>query len=122
MFKKYTGADVSDYVIERNSKLFPRRSFILADFNDINNANNKYDLVICFDVLIHQPDSFKYENGIDAIKNSFNKVALVSGFEKFKTKGICYFYESILDSFSDHKVEILTKFHHQTLIKITKNE
>jgi len=121
-FKKYTGTDVSDYVIERNSILFPQRSFILANFDDLTMSGKKYDMVICFDVLIHQPNLADYRKGITAIKNSFNKVALVSGFEKFKTKGICYFYESICDSFSEYNVEILTRFHQQTLLKITKND
>lgn len=116
----YTGFDVSDVIVKMNSKKFKDRKFVNGGFNQIIENNVSADLVICFDVLIHQPTLEDYQLGIKAIKNSFNKVALVSGFEKEKTRGIIYFYEDILKSFSDCKVEILEKFDIQMLIKITK--
>jgi hypothetical protein len=118
----YIGLDVSDVIVKRNSELYPNRNYIMGDFNYIKNKEIKSDLVICFDVLIHQPTIEEYNLGIQTIKDSFNKVALVSGFEKAETKGIIYFYENIIKSFTEenYNVEILHKFDLQTIIKITK--
>lgn len=118
----YTGIDVSDVIVKRNNELYPDRNYIMGDFNYINNNDIKSDLVICFDVLIHQPTKEEYDLGIQTIKNSFNKVALVSGFEKTETKGIIYFYENIIKSFTEenYNIEVLYKFDLQTLIKIEK--
>ena len=38
-FKNYTGVDVSDFIIEKNSKLYPNRNFILGDFGKIKESN-----------------------------------------------------------------------------------
>ena len=67
----YLGIDVSNVIVERNTKLFPDRKFMVTDFNHILKENKKADLLICFDVLIHQPTKEEYELGIKTIKNSF---------------------------------------------------
>ena len=53
-FKKYTGIDISDYVIEQNKKKYPELTFYAMDIKDISNLDN-FDLVIAIDVLEHLP-------------------------------------------------------------------
>ena len=57
----YTGIDISPYVIERNRALRPDWEFRQGDFVAMAREEAlQADLVLCFDVLIHQHDRETY--------------------------------------------------------------
>jgi 2-polyprenyl-3-methyl-5-hydroxy-6-metoxy-1,4-benzoquinol methylase len=93
----YVGADVSNEVIKYGKAEFPESSFYLLpdDLAEID----KRDLVICFDVLIHQATAHDYLRLLDFLVANTKTRLVVSGYTKETDKShMCFFYENIYDS------------------------
>jgi 2-polyprenyl-3-methyl-5-hydroxy-6-metoxy-1,4-benzoquinol methylase len=73
----YVGVDISDIIIERNIKRYPQHTFVLHDFVK-SPIEMKADLVVSFDVLIHQCEIDKFINMLTHIIDSTNRYALIS--------------------------------------------
>lgn len=80
--KKYRGLDLSESVIERNRKIRPDWKFDSGDLLKIAGAEDlSSDMVVCLDVLIHEPDRERYYGLIETLVRSTKKTGVVAGFE-----------------------------------------
>jgi hypothetical protein len=78
----YTGIDIAHTVIEANACRRPGWKFLSGDFLKLH-AQHRFrsDLVLCFDVLIHQHDFATYEAFVRALVMSCGGVGLVGAFQ-----------------------------------------
>jgi 2-polyprenyl-3-methyl-5-hydroxy-6-metoxy-1,4-benzoquinol methylase len=100
---KYTGIDLSPSIIERNQLLRPDWTFIVGDFLELAHQDAlKADVVICFDVLIHQHDVEIYREFVRELVEVAQRVAVINGFESPKFVGgkICAFHEPLTETLS----------------------
>lgn len=80
--KDFTGIDISRTIIEKNRRLRPDWRFIEGDFLKLHESLELFgDLVICFDVLIHQQNLLAYNQFVKCLFQSTLRVGIVSGFE-----------------------------------------
>jgi len=78
----YTGIDIAETVIEANAVRRPSWKFLAGDFLKLRDQHRlRADLVLCFDVLIHQHEFAVYEAFVRAIVASCASVALVGAFQ-----------------------------------------
>jgi SAM-dependent methyltransferase len=78
----YTGIDIAEAVIKANISRHRCWKFLAGDFLDLCEKHRfRADLVLCFDVLIHQHLFATYEAFVRAIVRSCDGVALVGAFE-----------------------------------------
>jgi SAM-dependent methyltransferase len=85
---EYTGIDLSPSIVARNRTLRPAWNFIVGDFLDIIGRDQlKADLVICFDVLIHQHDDETYRDFVRELVNASREVVVINGFESLPRRG-----------------------------------
>ena len=76
----YIGLDVADVVIEANARRHhgnPSVEFLIHDISK-SPFNRKCDLVVCFDVLIHQIDRTDFDASLRHLIMSISNVGLVS--------------------------------------------
>ena len=79
----YTGIDLSPFIMEKNRIKRPNWRFITGDFIELYKKNPlESDLVICFDVLIHQFHYETYQEIIRLLSKCCRKICLLSGFEE----------------------------------------
>ncbi|MDP9365633.1 MAG: class I SAM-dependent methyltransferase [Chloroflexota bacterium] len=124
----YTGIDLSPTIIERNRTLRPDWTFVEGDFLEwARDGGEPADLVICFDVLIHQQDATTYRDFVRTLINGTRKVALINGFEKnvhfVEALKICAFHEPLSVTLSDLGVDRarrLGRFRRTTIYRIDK--
>ncbi len=128
--KNYIGIDLSHTIIMRNRLEKPLWNFIKGNFLDLFQQKKlSADLVLCFDVLIHQHNFQEYENFVNFLVRATNKIGLLSAFEyspdiKFKSK-ITAFHEPItttLKKFNASKIRILGDYRNITIISFQKNQ
>lgn len=74
---EYLGIDISDIIIEKNNKMYPELTFMNHNF-EVAPLANKADIVICFDVLIHQCEYNGFQKVLKNIIDSSSKYALIS--------------------------------------------
>lgn len=80
--RDYHGLDISGTVIDMNRKLKPEWNFSAGDLMDLAEEKDLFsDMVICFDVLCHQPDSEKYRGMVEKIVSLTLASGIISGFE-----------------------------------------
>lgn len=84
-FKEYTGIDISETIIEKNKKIKPVWSFLCGNFLDLK-QNLEADMVLCFDVLIHQHNYPDYVEFVKSLVNATKNIGIVSGYEWFPEK------------------------------------
>ena len=78
----YTGIDIAETVIKANTVRRPSWKFLAGDFLKLRDQRRfRADLVLCFDVLIHQHEFATYEAFVRAIVASCCGVALVGAFQ-----------------------------------------
>ena len=79
----YLGIDISDVVIAMNKRLRSEWDFIATDFLEWAASNDAFssDLVICLDVLIHQPTARDFEAFVEGLVRVTDGVGLVSGYQ-----------------------------------------
>jgi len=94
---RYLGLDISAVVIAANRKRFPTLSFDVFDLLK-ENTSKGFDLVVCFDVLIHQCDKISFNFALRNLLSSIGKYALIS----YLTPGLT---EPILPVLADKNVQ-----------------
>ena len=93
----YLGVDVSDVVIERNSKKFTDRTFVCGNFLDL--SLSPADMVVCMDVLIHLNDYSFYVGFVSKIVEMTIKLGVVAGYEmRPENGGIIFFHEPLSET------------------------
>jgi SAM-dependent methyltransferase len=125
---EYTGIDLSPSIIARNRMLQPAWNFIEGDFLDIVRRDRlAADLVICFDVLIHQHDYETYRAFVRELVNATRKVAVINGFEqprrrKWQNPNTAY-HEPIthtLTELGEGQMKIIGPFRNSLVVQIDK--
>ena len=78
----YTGIDLSPTIVARNRNLRPEWQFLEGDFLALARQEPlRADLVIGFDVLIHQHDPGVYRTFVRELVAAANRMAILTGFE-----------------------------------------
>jgi Methyltransferase domain len=78
----YTGIDIAETVIKANAARRRSWKFFAGDFLKLYHRHYfRADLVLCFDVLIHQHDFASYEAFVRAIVASCKGIGLVGAFQ-----------------------------------------
>jgi len=72
----YRGYDIADVIVQRNASAFPAGRFAVHDI--VGGPVERADLVVCFDVLIHQNDQPSFDAALRNLAASAAKLALVS--------------------------------------------
>jgi hypothetical protein len=72
----YRGYDIADVIVQRNASAFPAAQFAVHDI--VGGPVERADLVICFDVLIHQNDRPSFDTALRHLASSAGRMALVS--------------------------------------------
>ena len=97
----YTGIDVSPQAIKIARQKRPDWNFFLLD-GDRHAQIPQADMVICFEVLIHQPDFSSYQQLIDFLVAQTHHKLIVSGYTKaqphHQSNHMVNFHESLIDS------------------------
>jgi SAM-dependent methyltransferase len=73
----YTGVDISDVIVARNRERFPRAEFVLHDIVAAP-LQRSADLVVCFDVLIHQLDAGQFQAALRNVLATIRTTGLIS--------------------------------------------
>ena len=73
----YTGSDVSDVIVRRNTALYGRHGFTF-NTEDVPTA----DLVLCVDVLFHVLDDKECEELINKLEKLWTKYLIVTAYER----------------------------------------
>lgn len=73
----YYGTDVSQTIVDRNNRLFPKYTFEMAD-KEIPPA----DLVMCIDVLFHVLDENELEKILSTLEKKFTKYLAITAYER----------------------------------------
>jgi SAM-dependent methyltransferase len=73
----YMGVDISDVIVARNRARFPQLQFLLHDVANTP-LNRTADLVVCFDVLIHQIEPEQFRATLRNVLACISNVGLVS--------------------------------------------
>jgi hypothetical protein len=90
VFTTYVGVDIADVAVERGREAFPHHTFVRADFGDAAEPElpiTGADLVLCFDVLIHQFDPDSYRRIIERLVRFTRRVGLVAAYDTPPAKG-----------------------------------
>ena len=77
----YLGLDSSDFIIHKNSLLYPEHKFQVVD--DIPQA----DLVLCIDVLLHVLDEKEVEDLLNKLEKSWVKYLAITAYERNEEMG-----------------------------------
>lgn len=81
-FRNYLGIDISPSVIECNRQRKPDWTFRAGDFLQIDfDELPESDMVICLDVLIHEPDSKRYAAAVDRLVALTKVVGVIGAYE-----------------------------------------
>jgi SAM-dependent methyltransferase len=121
----YTGIDISPTVNSRNRLLRPDWTFLDGDFLELARTHDlSADLVICFDVLIHQVEPETYHAFVRELVNSTRKSGLINGFRNPLKGGrqlrICAFHERITESLAAagaENIQVLGKLRGTAIVR-----
>jgi SAM-dependent methyltransferase len=124
---EYTGIDLSPTIVARNRMLQPAWNFIEGDFLDlVRRGGLTADLVICFDVLIHQHDYETYRAFVRELVNAARRVAVINGFEQPRNGRVsknCAFHEPVtrtLTELGEGQMRIIGPFRNSLIVQIDK--
>jgi SAM-dependent methyltransferase len=73
----YCGCDISKVIVERNRARFPQLQFLLHDMASAALPQTA-DLIVCFDVLIHQIEHVAFQRTLRHVLASLSHVGLLS--------------------------------------------
>ncbi|WP_395646274.1 class I SAM-dependent methyltransferase [Terricaulis sp.] len=97
-FRRYAGVDVSPLAVERARALMPDAAFYLGLSEDVPAA----DMVLCFEVLIHQTNAADYQRVIDFVTQRTARTLLISGYdaptEAIARNPMVFFHEPLSQS------------------------
>jgi SAM-dependent methyltransferase len=122
---EYIGIDLSPSIVARNQTLRPEWKFIAGDFLDLVRRDQLgADLVICFDVLIHQHDYETYRTFVRELLNAARRVAVINGFEKGRVRSKnCAYHEPIthtLTELGEGRVKVIEPFRNSLIMQVDK--
>lgn len=121
-FKNYTGMDLSGQALCIARTKRPEWSFIEGD--PIVTDLESRDLVICLDVLIHQPNRKAYLTLLGRLLSLTDKHLVVSGYNQppWHSSETTFFYESLSESIQriapNAEVEIIGGYRDTTTIQV----
>jgi SAM-dependent methyltransferase len=126
---EYTGIDLSPTIVARNRTLRPDWNFIEGDFLDLVRRDQLgADLVICFDVLIHQHDYETYKAFARELVIAARKVAIVNGFEQPRGKRHANrntaYHEPIthtLTELGEGQMQVIGPFRNNLVVRIVRD-
>lgn len=95
--ERYVGIDISDVIVERNRQLRPQWQFLREDLAGAYTPDPA-ELVLCFDVLIHQKTRQAYEAILSKALAAAERVALVSGYSRADHGWKVFFHEPLEQS------------------------
>lgn len=103
-FKNYTGLDVSSEAIKIAESKRPDWNFKNLSVTD-NEVQNT-DLIMCFDVLIHQSDAVEFGNMVKSIAEKANERIIIGAYNSKPEYGsiITHFHNGILDELSKYEL------------------
>lgn len=94
----YVGVDMSPLAIQRGREALPGATFILGLQPETPTA----ELVLCFEVLIHQHDEDDYRKVIAFAAERASRTLLISGYaadsEAIRNNSMTFFHEALADS------------------------
>ena len=100
---KYTGIDISDNIIIRNRKAFPKINFIIAPAH-VEQPGLRASVVLCMDLLFHIMDDAEYEMTIETLCQYTNGCLVIYTWRKnpflvqnIVTDGISQYYRRLGD-------------------------
>jgi SAM-dependent methyltransferase len=73
----YSGCDISEVIVERNRARFPQLKFLLHDVA-ASPLQETAELVVCFDVLIHQIERAAFERALRNVLATVSCMGLIS--------------------------------------------
>ena len=100
LIEQYVGVDLSEIVLEKNRKLFPNKKFITPQELD----DDRFDLVVCQDVLIHQDTKDKFMYIFNTCLSKTNKIFLFSTLTSRKDSRHNVFYYDLDPQFLQEQV------------------
>jgi hypothetical protein len=117
----YMGVDISNVIIERNKLARPQWQFVCADLTGYYRPPSA-DLVLCFDVLIHQRSRAHYLVILAKILGATERIALISGYSKRDPGWNVFFHEPITESIQRlvpaARIKKLAEYRGTDLIKV----
>jgi hypothetical protein len=126
---EYIGIDLSPSIVARNRTLQPTWHFIADDFLEVVRRERlEADLVICFDVLIHQHEYETYRAFVRELVNAARTVAIINGFElprngRVRSKN-CAYHEPLTHTLTElgeeERMKILGPFRNSLIVQIDK--
>ena len=122
------GIDLSPTIIERNRQLRPDWTFWVGDFLELADPLRlSADLVICFDVLIHQPTKPIYVEFVRRLLGSARRTAVMNGFETRFKRGrqmqITSFHEPLSETLAQlgvRQANVIGRFRGTSIYRIDK--
>jgi len=121
--RDYVGLDFSEEVLAMNRKLKPEWRFKQLDFAS-ENIGECADLVICFDVLIHQSSRRKYDFVMNNLLGAADKVLLISGWREPPAKHgpTLFFYETIYTTLKKRNIPYIDRmsYRESVILEATK--
>ena len=123
-FNKYTGLDVSDESLKIGKSKRPDWNFVHGSIasDEIKEA----DLVMCFDVLIHQGSQKDFEDTVKGIVDKARKRVIIGAYNNTPefSSHITYYYNSIQEEISKYgkfnEIAIVGSYRDITVISATK--
>ena len=124
----YTGIDLSPTVVARNRRSRPDWTFLDGDFLELLSREQLVaDLVLCFDVLIHQHDYATYRAFVRGLVDAAQTAAIFNGFEEprgmRRRRKITAYHEPLTRTLEDLGVTgatIVGPFRHSLVVQVDK--
>lgn len=93
----YFGVDVSYEALAQGPKKISNGHFF--HYSDDKESIPLAEIVLCFDVLIHQPTRLDYDNLIKLLVEKTTNTLILTGYNKIADKSyMCFYYENVADS------------------------
>jgi 2-polyprenyl-3-methyl-5-hydroxy-6-metoxy-1,4-benzoquinol methylase len=120
--KRYLGVDVSEEAIQSARAKRRRWSFLCGDFLDLE--LERADLVLCLDVLIHQPDLETYTRFCDRLLSLAGGTLLLGAYnqEPWDPSDVTFYYEPISSTVRrlrpDAGLEVVGGYGDRTVLRV----
>lgn len=98
----YLGLDVSESALQRARAARPDWQFQLLNIGKDHTQLPAKEMVLCFEVLIHQNTRAAYDRAVDFLARQVRRTLIVSGYDRDqgygKSNSMVFFYEPLEDS------------------------
>lgn len=125
-FNQYLGLDLSQESIKLSAQKRPDWDFKVAKITDSDVPSS--DVVMCFDVLIHQSSENDFKEMVAAMVAKANKRLIIGAYNSPPafSSSITYFYNGILDEVNKHQkfneIGIMGSYRDVSVVVATKHE